>query len=136
MRDGETRKIETEEGGGSDLFVDYMNTWKVAVVILSGGADGSEFLLEERQVSVGRGAESAIAIDDSSMSKEHAIFEFSDNGFRIRDLGSMNGTLLNGSEIRVAELKHGDRIQMGEHTFQLVLERRQQRPRTYLLPDA
>ena len=136
MRDGKTRKVESQQGGGSDLFADYMEIWKVSVVILSGGGDGSEFLLEKRQVTVGRGADNEIAIDDHAMSKEHAVFEFSDNCFRIRDLGSMNGTLLNGSEIRVAELKHGDRIQLGGHTFQLVLEKRRRRPRTYVLPDA
>ena len=112
-----------------------MAVWKAAVVVLSGEVPGSEFLLEKRQVKVGRGGDNEISVDDHAMSKEHAVFEFSDNCFRIRDLGSMNGTLLNGSEIRVAELKHGDRIQMGGHTFQLVLEKRKLRPRTYVLPD-
>ena len=136
MRDGQTQKLEIISDGEGDLFNDYAKSWKVSVVILSGPAAGSEYLLEERQVGVGRGAENAITINDQAMSKAHAVFEFSDNGYRIRDLGSMNGTLLNGSEIRVAELKHGDRVQMGEHTFQLVLEKREARPRTYVLPDA
>ncbi len=136
MRDGQTRKLEAISSGEDDLFADYAKSWKVSVVILSGHAAGSEYLLEERQVGVGRGAENPIAIDDQAMSKEHAVFEFSDSGYRIRDLASMNGTLLNGSEIRVAELKHGDRIQMGEHTFQLVLEKRETRPRTYVLPES
>ena len=135
MRDGQTRKLETIPAEG-DLFAEYAKSWKVCVVTLSGHAAGSEYLLQERQVGVGRGPENPISIDDQAMSKAHAVFEFSDNGYRIRDLGSMNGTLLNGSEIRVAELKHGDRIQMGEHTFQLVLEKREARPRTYVLPDA
>ena len=136
MRDGHTQKLEVIPSGESDLFAEYAKSWKVSVVILSGPAAGSEYLLEKRQVGVGRGAENAITIDDQAMSKAHAVFEFSDSGYRIRDLGSMNGTLLNGSEIGVAELKHGDRIKMGEHTFQLVLEKREVRPRTYVLPDA
>jgi pSer/pThr/pTyr-binding forkhead associated (FHA) protein len=136
MRDEQTRKLEAVPGAEGDLFAEYVKSWQVAVVTLSGEAAGSEYLLEEREVGVGRAPENRIAIDDQAMSKAHAVFEFSDNGYRIRDLGSMNGTLLNGSEIRVAELKHGDRIQMGEHTFQVVLEKRETRPRTYLLPDA
>jgi len=135
MRDGQTRKLEIVPSGEDDLFAEYARNWKISVVILKGPAAGSEYLLEERQVGVGRGAENAIAIDDQAMSKAHAVFEFSDSGYRIRDLGSMNGTLLNGSEIRVAELKHGDRVQMGEHTFQLILEKREARPRTYVLPE-
>ena len=136
MRDGQTRKIEATPSGEGDLFADYTKSWKVSVVTLFGLAAGTEYPLEERQIGVGRGAENAISIDDGAMSKKHAVFEFSDSGYRIRDLASMNGTLLNGSEIRVAELKHGDRIQMGEHTFQLLLEKRESRPRTYMLPDA
>ena len=135
MRDGQTRKLDSIPSDEGNLFADYLKQWKVSVVILEGPAAGSEYLLEERQVGVGRGAANAISIDDQAMSKAHAAFEFSDNSYRIRDLGSMNGTLLNGSEIRVAELKHGDRIRMGEHTFQLVLEKREARPRTYVLPD-
>jgi len=136
MRDGQTRKLEAISGGEEDLFAEYARNWKVCIVTLSGQAAGTEYLLQERQVGVGRGAENAISIDDQAMSKKHAVFEFSDSGYRIRDLASMNGTLLNGSEIRVAELKHGDRVQMGEHTFQLLLEERESRPRTYVLPDA
>ena len=136
MRDGQTREIGAVPGGEGDPFADYEKSWKVSVVTLSGHAAGTEYLLEERQVGVGRGAENAISIDDQAMSKEHAVFEFSDSGYRIRDLASKNGTLLNGSEVRMAELKHGDRIQMGEHTFQLLLEKRASRPRTYVLPDA
>ena len=136
MRDGKTRKREAIPSGEGDAFADYAKSWKISVVTLDGQAAGTEYLLEDRKVGVGRGAENAISIDDQAMSKEHAVFEFSDSGYRIRDLASMNGTLLNGSEIRVAELKHGDRIQMGEHTFQLILEKRESRPRTYVLPDA
>jgi len=37
--------------------------------------------------------------------------------------------------VQVAELEHGDRFQLGEHVFQLVLERRRREPRAYVLPD-
>jgi pSer/pThr/pTyr-binding forkhead associated (FHA) protein len=70
------------------------------------------------------------------MSKEHAALEFANGGIRLRDLGSMNGTRLNDSEVRAADLKNGDRIQLGEHAFQFVLEKRAKQPRTYVLPDA
>ena len=48
----------------------------------------------------------------------------------------MNGVQVNGAPVQVAELEHGDRFQLGEHVFQLVLERRRREPRAYLLPDA
>jgi pSer/pThr/pTyr-binding forkhead associated (FHA) protein len=43
---------------------------------------------------------------------------------------------VNGSEVQVAELEHGDRFQLGEHVFQLVIEQRRREPRAYVLPDS
>ena len=135
MRDGQTRQLETDPSAGADLFASFAANWRVSLVILSGSAEGSEWEIDRREATVGRGNDNTIVIDDSSISKQHVAFEFSDSGYRVRDLGSSNGTLLNGSEIRVAELKHGDRIQLGEHTLQLILERRNASPRTYVIPD-
>jgi hypothetical protein len=47
----------------------------------------------------------------------------------------MNGILINGSEAKAADLKNGDRFQLGEHVFQFVLEKRPKRPKTYVLSD-
>ena len=47
----------------------------------------------------------------------------------------MNGVLLNGSEIRVGELKNGDRFELGEHVFQFLLDRRSRQPKAYVIPD-
>jgi pSer/pThr/pTyr-binding forkhead associated (FHA) protein len=70
------------------------------------------------------------------MSREHVVIEFSDGGFRIRDLGSMNGTQVNGEVIQVGNLDHGDRLRIGEHAFQFILEKREPEPNTYVLSDA
>ena len=77
-----------------------------------------------------------LAFEDSAMSREHAILEFSDGGFRIRDTGSTNGTQVNGETVKAANLNHGDRLRIGEHVFQFVLEKREPEPMIYVLPDA
>ena len=64
------------------------------------------------------------------------MLEFSDCGYRVRDLGSTNGTLLNGSEVKLAELKHGDRLEMGEQAFQFIIEERKRGPKTYVLSES
>ena len=64
-----------------------------------------------------------------------AALEFVDGGVRLRDLGSMNGILVNGAESKSAQLKNGDRIQLGEHQFQFVLEDRRRGPRAYVIED-
>jgi pSer/pThr/pTyr-binding forkhead associated (FHA) protein len=133
MRDGFTVKLPTE--AREDRFPEYREQWRAILVILSGGAAGSEFELEESSVTLGREPSGGLRFDDAAMSREHVVFEFVDGGFRVRDLGSMNGTLVNGSEARTAELKNGDRIQIGGHVFQFVLEQRERAPRTYVLPE-
>ena len=76
-----------------------------------------------------------MVFDDRTMSREHAVIEFAGLGFRVRDLASMNGIFLNGSEVKVGDLKSGDRIQVGQHVFQFVLEKSQHSPKTYVLPE-
>jgi pSer/pThr/pTyr-binding forkhead associated (FHA) protein len=70
------------------------------------------------------------------MSSAHAALEFAGGGFRIRDLGSTNGVLLNGGEVEVGDLKNGDRFQLGRHRFQFLLEKRRREPKTYLIPES
>lgn len=134
MRDGGTRRIETPEA--ADAFTLFMQRWEATVVIVSGDAAGTEFPLQRRATSIGRGPDSDWAIEDDAMSREHAALEFVTKGFRIRDLGSMNGVLVNGAEVKVAVLKHGDRFQLGGHEFQFVLAERLREPKAYVLPDA
>ena len=134
MRDGETRKLAaSERNGGFDAFRDR---WEASLVIVAGGAEGDEVTLDRPCVTLGRGPGVDSAFPDDAMSREHAAVEFSEEGFRVRDLGSTNGTMLNGSTVGAADLAHGDRIQVGQHVFQLVLEKRERSPRTYLIPES
>lgn len=134
MRDGRTRKLERPES--DEGFEGWRARWRAVLVVLAGGAEGTEHPVEAAVVTLGRGPGVDVAFDDASMSREHAALEFASEGFRVRDLGSMNGTLLNGGEVLAAELKNGDRVQLGEHVLQFVLEERPRLPRTYVLPDA
>jgi pSer/pThr/pTyr-binding forkhead associated (FHA) protein len=69
------------------------------------------------------------------MSREHAAFELVEGAFRVRDLASTNGIRVNGSPMLAAELKHGDRLEIGEHEFQYILEEQEPAPRTYVIDD-
>jgi pSer/pThr/pTyr-binding forkhead associated (FHA) protein len=134
MRDGRTRRVEVDdEVPGFEKFLAH---WRACVVVLSGGAEGTEREIEAPSIVIGRGPTSDWMFADETMSKEHAALEFSGGGIRLRDLGSMNGLRVNGSDTKVADLKNGDRFQLGEHEFQFVLEQRRRQPRTYVLPDS
>jgi pSer/pThr/pTyr-binding forkhead associated (FHA) protein len=133
MRDERTRQMESSGSGtGAEEF---FGRFRAAIVILSGGASGSEYGLDQSRVSMGRGPGVDLAFDDSAMSREHAVVEFYGEGFRIRDLGSTNGVTVNGSAVQVCKLKHGDRFDLGEHRFQYVIEERERAGREYAVPE-
>jgi hypothetical protein len=104
MRDGLTRRLEQPER--KDSFSEFLTRWRATIVILSGDDAGTEHDLQRSHITLGRGPDTDLTFDDESMSREHAALEFTGGGFRIRDLGSMNGMLLNGGEARVGDLKN------------------------------
>jgi pSer/pThr/pTyr-binding forkhead associated (FHA) protein len=133
MRDGRTRELGARPGGPGSLE-DYQKRYRATLVMVRGPGTGSEFSLDRPRVVIGRGEGARLRFADEAMSREHAAFEFAGDGFRLRDLESRNGTWLNGARIERAELKHGDVIQVGEHSFQLVIEARRRAPQTWEVP--
>jgi hypothetical protein len=134
MRDGFTRKLEVDEPDQS--FDGFLTRWKVIVVVLSGDAAGTEHEMTQPTVSIGRGTDADWSFPDDTMSKEHAALEFTNSGIRLRDLGSRNGARVNGSDVKAADLKNGDRFQLGEYEFQFVLQKRARKPKTYVIREA
>lgn len=130
MNDGDTRKLDRSEVGG-ELF---LTRFRASLVVVEGRAVGSEYTLDGASCTIGRGPGVDIALADESMSRQHAAFEAGRDGFKVRDLGSTNGLGVNGSPVTAADLKHGDRIRLGEHTLQYVVEERE-RVGTYDLSD-
>ncbi len=72
------------------------------------------------QVSIGRGPDNDIVLDHVSMSGSHAMIHNQGGVFILQDLGSTNGTFVNGSAISEAQLSSGSRVQFGavEAVFQ------------------
>jgi pSer/pThr/pTyr-binding forkhead associated (FHA) protein len=133
MRDGRTRKLAVGERRAG--FTRFLAKFRATLAVVEGGAAGMEIEIENPQITLGRGPGVDLALPDPAMSKQHACVEWAGGGLRVRDLGSTNGVRVNGAAVQIAELKHGDRFQLGEHAFQLVLEQRRREPRTYVLPE-
>lgn len=87
------------------------------LVVESGKASQREYILVREKTAIGRVADNDITISDISMSRHHAEISKFREGFRLRDLDSANGTLLNGYRIRVAQLRNGDIIEIGSVRF-------------------
>jgi hypothetical protein len=79
--------------------------------------DGRRVRAGEVPVSIGRIAECTITVADPKVSRQHAEIRREREGFVIVDLGSTNGTLVNGRPVREAHLHDGDRIVIGPATL-------------------
>jgi pSer/pThr/pTyr-binding forkhead associated (FHA) protein len=79
------------------------------------GAAGREFALAGPAMTIGRRADQDIVLVDTSVSRSHARIELGPAGAAIVDLGSTNGTVVNGLCLRGARtaLRGGERIEIG-----------------------
>jgi len=124
MRDGRTVRREGEEQGVG---------WSATLVEIAGGAEGNEHPLDRERLVVGRGPGVDIVFADDLMSCEHAAFEQGRGGVCVVDLESTNGTKVNGERVAVRSLAHGDRVEIGRHVFELLLEKREKPPVTWVI---
>jgi pSer/pThr/pTyr-binding forkhead associated (FHA) protein len=74
---------------------------------------GTAHELVEEVVTIGRGPDNMIQLEDASVSSRHAELHATDKTYQLRDLGSTNGTMVNGSAATEIRLRHGDRIRLG-----------------------
>jgi hypothetical protein len=74
----------------------------------------------EETITVGRSPESNIFLDDVTVSRKHAEIAPGERGYRIRDVGSLNGTYVNRVRVDAVDLRNGDEIQIGKYRFKFV----------------
>ena len=55
------------------------------------------------------------------MSRRHVVVERDDDGYTLRDVGSLNGTYVNRKRVDEAPLRHGDEVQIGRFRLSFVL---------------
>ena len=84
---------------------------------MSGSVAGQEFPLDQEQVSIGRSADNSIVVIDSAVSSHHCAVMREDNRYVLRDLGSTNGTRLNGRDVKESPLNPRDLVTVGEVEF-------------------
>jgi FhaA, N-terminal domain/FHA domain len=79
--------------------------------------DGRRVQLAEAVARIGRMPDCAVSLSDPQVSRHHAEVRPDHDGFRVVDLGSMNGTLVNGVRISEHVLRDGDEITIGATTI-------------------
>ncbi len=84
-------------------------------VMRSGPTPGVVFPLEGEQLTIGRDSSNAVAVNDAEVSRKHARLTFQGGKYVIDDLGSTNGTFVNGQRLAgPVVLKAGDVVSLGE----------------------
>jgi pSer/pThr/pTyr-binding forkhead associated (FHA) protein len=125
------------ESGGSDTTITFMageleadleeeihispeelEGGRGVLIVKRGPNAGSKFFLDTDSTSVGRHPDSNIFLDDVTVSRKHAEIRRDGDGFRLHDVGSLNGTYVNRERVEEAALASGDEIQVGK--FKLV----------------
>ena len=95
--------------------VDALPTGSALLVVQRGPSAGSRFLLDTDVVSAGRHPDSEIFLDDVTVSRRHAEFRRTSEGFNVADVGSLNGTYVNRDRIDEVALQGGDEVQIGKY---------------------
>lgn len=86
------------------------------------GAYLGEFSLDKPRLTIGRKPGNDIAIDNLAISGEHAAVTLIGDEVMLEDLGSTNGTLVNGNPVKKYILQHGDTIGLGKYQLKYVNE--------------
>jgi hypothetical protein len=105
-------------GSGSQARTDAV-LWTLRFI--SGKYQGGEFPLRpNREIVIGRSSDLDMVLVEDMVSRKHAKIVTDDKGVSIQDLGSTNGTFVNGEKVRKVDLKDGDRILIGTSIIKLV----------------
>ncbi|HUS22339.1 MAG TPA: FHA domain-containing protein [Aeromicrobium sp.] len=108
---------DTEEMSVDDVTaVENLPQGSAMLLVQRGPDAGARFLLDTDVVTVGRHPDSDIFLDDISVSRRHATFTRTANGYVISDLGSLNGSYINRDRIDSdVILSGGDEVQIGKY---------------------
>src|SRR6185369_9231708 len=93
----------------------------LALRFISGKYQGGEYPLgQQAEIIVGRSSELDLVLVEDMVSRRHARIACADHQIVIEDLGSTNGTFVNGEKIKRATLKEGDRVLIGTSILKVV----------------
>ncbi len=98
-----------------EAAVDALPQGSALLIVQRGPSAGSRFLLDTDEVTAGRHPDSDIFLDDVTVSRRHAAFRRTPDGYQVADVGSLNGTYVNRDRIDSIILSGGDEVQIGKY---------------------
>ncbi len=107
---------ETERTQGPIAFV---RVPQVTLVVVEGASRGATARMQGAPIRVGSSEACALRIDDRRVSRVHFEIEATNDGIALRDLGSTNGTFVDGVRVRDADLASGNVIRAGDSSIRV-----------------
>jgi pSer/pThr/pTyr-binding forkhead associated (FHA) protein len=97
-----------------DAAVHALPAGSALLIAHSGPNAGARFLLDQDITTAGRHPEADIFLDDVTVSRKHAEFRRTADGFMVVDSGSLNGTYVNNDRVDSLQLRSGNEVQIGK----------------------
>lgn len=113
--------IPQENGQVSDVAATKADSSRRLILTLEGKII-REIPITNRNISIGRKHDNDIQLNDLTLSGRHAQISSVTDYVFIEDLGSTNGTLVNGNHVKKVALEHGDIVQVGHHQLTYMAE--------------
>ncbi len=130
----------SESGGAGDEHTAIISQTKLdaRLVFRTGEANADEFRIEKSEISIGRGTDCDVVLNDRTASRKHLLIRRVGATFVAQDLGSGNGTQVNGEKITQRELSGDDVLKIGdtEFTFKAVSAEYQQQKEGFMAVPA
>jgi len=115
---GELPAIHTDEDEFGDVDRSAFGPHEGLFVVVQGPKSGARYALDSDVVAIGRHPQSDIFFNDVTVSRRHAEVYRDGHQYRVKDVGSLNGTYVNRDLIDEHLLEEGDEVQVGK--FKLV----------------
>jgi hypothetical protein len=127
------KKMRSDEAIGTDTMtmskklgeaLDLPTDKKYSLAVLQGKASGQIFPITKSRSTIGRSG-TDIMLDDAECSRKHAVVEIQGARVTVTDLGSTNGTFVDGQRIDRQELDKHSEFRIGEHVMMLIVTDRE-----------
>jgi pSer/pThr/pTyr-binding forkhead associated (FHA) protein len=117
---GITNLGDFSAAAGSSSIVTAINATPSILVVIDGPLQGTELILDRKELRIGRAPNSDLVLDDDYVSTQHARIQRIDDGWVIQDLNSTNGTYVDGQRIGApVTIKEDMQIRIGKTIFEL-----------------
>ncbi len=111
MGDDITRTVYLDDGA------QRLELQRYQLAVTEGADEGWSGAFEARRIVIGSSPDSDLALNDPAVSRAHAAIEVDERGYRLKDLGSKNGTFAAGMRISEVYLDHGATFRVGATTL-------------------